>query len=182
MIETVSALLITQVKQIAEQQKKLNRQITMFNIWSIWACAFLILSVYKSYRNLNGVNPNHVLLAMNIIFLFSLFSKFILWKRNSIQQLNQSKLGVVILVLKQHLKNQRNLILNNSITFIILLCEGLAFYLLYIPDTSILFWIVITPVSVVVFVFSCLFIKKIKHIQTQINRMFPEYIYDFGTR
>ena len=178
MLEPAPDPVLIQVKILAQQQKRLNRQIMVFNIWFVWACAFLIFSVGNSYRNLNGTNAKYLYLVMNIIFLLSLFLKLIFWKRHLVHPLGQSKVAVLIKAFKQYLTNQQNLIISHLITFIILLGTGLIFYLLYIPDTSPLFWIIITPVSIVLLVFSCLFIFRLKQMKTQINRMFPEFIYD----
>jgi hypothetical protein len=171
MPDTISDFYLTQLKQLARQQKNINRKINLFNIWSIWACAFLIFSVVRGYRNLNGTNAEHFLLAMNLVFLLSLLSKFTLWKKNPKLQSGQTAVNKVILSCIEHLKNQQKLMINHLATFVLLLAAGLIFYLFYIPDTSSLFWIIITPVSTVVFVCSGFLMFKIKHLQKRFHHI-----------
>lgn len=139
MLNPVPDAILKQVKQLAEQQKKLNRQILMFSIWFVWACAFLILSVGKNYKNLNGTNVKYLYFTMSSIFLVSLFLKLIYWKSGSIYGIDEPKVEVLNKVFKQHIRNQQNLIKSHLVTYTILLGISSIFYLLYIPNTSSIF-------------------------------------------
>ena len=100
-LNTKPNFFITQIQILTDRQKKINKQISISNIGVDWVYAFLIITVDKSYKNLNGNRPNQMLATMMLIFLVSLLLKIFLSEQRQNQKWPQADIKSLMLFLRQ---------------------------------------------------------------------------------
>ncbi len=161
---------ISPIQHLFDRQKKIDWQLLVTAVLIDWIYAYLIISIQKSYRNLNGANARQMLVVMLVIFLISLFLKFFLWLKSQEQRDTPTDIKSAMLLLRHKILYQRSLVLTCLFTFLALLAVGCIYYFNNRPVAIYLLLVIAAPVGVAVFTFCGVFIFRLKHQLRQVKR------------
>jgi len=175
-LNTKPDFFITQIQILTDRQKKINKQISISNIGVDWVYAFLIITVDKSYKNLNGNRPNQMLATMMLIFLVSLLLKIFLSEQRQNQKWPQADIKSLMLFLRQQVLIRQKLVLNYVLTFLSLLLVGCYYYLDNRFAAVYLLFVIAAPVSICMFAFCGIFLYKLNYQLKQLNLIITKII------